>query len=93
MVLGVFCVDWAGYAFAMKRSVLIFLLLSACASFPEVDAAEKALSAGGVAPLLLPTEQLTPAAPNSAAESAGAALSARASDLRRRGQQAMAQNR
>ena len=84
--------DSAGYAFAMKRSVMIFLLLSACASFPEVDAAEKGLSAGGVAPLLLPTEQLTPASPNSAAESAGAALSARAAELRRRGQQAMVQS-
>lgn len=84
--------DLAGYAFAMKRSLLIFLLLSACASFPEVDAAEKALAVGGSAPPLLPTEQLKPPAHSSAAEAAGAALDARAANLRRRGQQAMAQN-
>ena len=73
----------------MKKQLLLILLLSACTTFPQVDAAESELAAGGAPPALLPTDQLGPGAPMSAAQSAGAALTARAARLRLRGQQAM----
>jgi hypothetical protein len=68
----------------MRAMVPIVLLLAACASFPEVDRAERSLGEGP-APLLLPTEDLLARvdAP-SRVGSAEAELTARAAALRAR---------
>jgi hypothetical protein len=70
----------------MSRSAPLALcaLLAACATFPEVDAAERAL-AEGPAPRLLPTEEiLARAALPGRAEAAAETVAARAARLRAR---------
>ena len=42
----------------MSRLLLALLLLPACTSFPQVDAAKSSLSADAVAPALLTAEEL-----------------------------------
>ena len=68
----------------MRALILPFLLLSACADFPEVDRAERSLGEGP-APILLPTEDLLARvdAP-SRVGSAQATLNGRAAALRAR---------
>ena len=71
---------------AMRRALLaLALLLSGCATFPEVDRAAMTLGEGP-APRLLPTDQVLAAgeAPPLGAEAAQAALAARAAGLRQR---------
>lgn len=73
----------------MIRALPLFLLLAACADFPEVGRAEAKLTSADVTPPLLTAEELALAlsnpsvsAPALAAEAA--ALRARADRLRRR---------
>ena len=70
---------------AMRSVVLLGpLLLSACATFPEVDAAERGI-VGGPAPVLLPTDDLVARSGSAQADAeTGAALAARAAGLRAR---------
>ena len=66
------------------RALILPLVLSACASFPEVDRAERTLGEGP-APILLPTEDLLARvdAPSRVGD-AQATLTARAAALRAR---------
>jgi hypothetical protein len=68
----------------MRLALLPFILMSACATFPEVDRAERSLGEGP-APILLPTEDLLARvdAP-SRVGAAEAEVTARAASLRAR---------
>ncbi len=69
----------------MRRLALTALLtLSACSTFPEVDARTRMVPANAPYPTLLPLDQLNAAIPEPKAEEAGAALEARAAALRAR---------
>jgi hypothetical protein len=70
----------------MLRAVLILLVvLSACARFPEVDTAQAARGGGGATPALAPIDGLIgQATPALALTEAGDALAARAADLEAR---------
>ena len=69
----------------MTRAPLLFLLLTACSQFPQVDAAS---TATGPAPALLPMDQLIAQAdqsmPGAPLAAEVAALQARAAALRNR---------
>ena len=67
---------------AMTRALILCLTLSACASFPGVDAA--ASKATGPAPALLPMDELLAQTGQPRAETAGNSLTARAAALRAR---------
>ena len=66
----------------MIRILALCLTLSACASFPQVDAV--ASKATGPAPALLPMDELLAQTGQARAEAAGATLTARAAALRAR---------
>jgi len=69
----------------MPRLLLALLLLPACTSFPQVDAAKSSLSADAVAPALLTAEELALLIGDPAlAEVAGETAAARAARLRAR---------
>lgn len=63
----------------------ICAVLGACATFPEVDAAQARLATNQPAPQLVPIEGLiAQAGPGRASEAASTALAARAANLRAR---------
>lgn len=72
----------------MIRALPLFLLLAACADFPEVGRAEAKLASPDVTPALLTAEELASVASPPAATpglfAEAAALRARADRLRRR---------
>jgi len=68
--------DWKD---AMPRAIILALLLTGCAGFPEVDDASRIVA--GPAPALLPMDQLL-AGSAPVAEARGAALVAQAARLR-----------
>jgi hypothetical protein len=66
----------------MIRILFLCLTLTACATFPQVDAA--ASKSAGPAPALLPMEELLAQTSAAQAEAAGNSLTARAAALRAR---------
>lgn len=71
----------------MPRLALAFLLMAACATFPEVDRAVSAsgTQAGGAVPVLVPLEGLlAQAAPGRATDASRDAVAGRAAGLRAR---------
>ncbi len=70
------------YGHAMKHALLLILCLSACTSFPSVDAV--AAHSTAPPPALLPTEELLAQTGAIGADAAGQTLAARAAALRAR---------
>jgi hypothetical protein len=72
----------------MVRLTVLLLasaILAGCASFPEVDAAERRLGTAGPPPVLVPLETVLPsAAPGRATEATAASVEGRAAGLRAR---------
>ncbi len=75
-------VDLPRYGAAMKHALLIVLCLTACTTFPVVDAVMPQTNAAP--PALLPTEDLLAQTGAIGAEGAGQTLAARAAALRAR---------